>query len=210
MIFRQKVGKVKMQNNMNIRIATSADTIGILEVYAPYIEQTAITFEYEVPSIESFAQRIQEIKVKYPYIVAELNGEIMGFAYVSTFNKRPACDWTVETSIYLKMNQKRMGLGRKLYDALECILREQGIINLTACIAYPEVEDAHLTMDSIRFHEKLGYKWVGGFNKCGYKFGTWYNLAWMEKHIGIHQAEQEAVKTFDEVRETVKQRYQIG
>ena len=171
---------------VTIRTATPADAAEILAVYAPYVEQTAITFEYDVPSLEEFTGRIAQTLERYPYLVALSEGKIVGYAYVSPFHARPAYDWAVETSIYVRMDCKRMGIGHKLYEALEELLKKQGILNMEACIAYPETPDEYLTRDSVAFHEKKGYRMVGEFCQCGYKFGQWYNMVWMEKHIGSH------------------------
>ncbi len=83
-----------------------------------------------------------------------------------------------------------MGIGRKLHDALEEVLKESGFLNMNACIAYPEVEDEYLTRNSVEFHSHLGYELIGEFHKCGYKFHRWYNMVWMEKIIGEHTEEQ--------------------
>lgn len=188
---------------IRIRSATMQDTRELLDIYAPYIKNTAITFEYEVPSEQEFAERIRKIQRKFPYLVAERNGEILGYVYASAFHERAACAWAVETSIYVNQEKKGMGIGRKLYGVLEDALEKQGILNLNACIAYPDVEDEYLTMDSIHFHEHLGYRMVGGFHQCGHKFGRWYNLAWMEKHIGTRLEHQPKVRTFEEIEEEV-------
>lgn len=79
------------------------------------------------------------------------------------------------------------GIGRRLYEELENILKQQGILNVNACIAYPQVKDEYLTKDSVLFHEKLGYTMVGIFHQCGYKFHRWYDMVWMEKFIGEHR-----------------------
>ncbi|KPU44282.1 phosphinothricin N-acetyltransferase [Oxobacter pfennigii] len=175
-----------MDENILIRMASSKDAKEILDIYAPYIRDTAITFEYDVPTVDEFAQRIKDTLKMYPYIVAIKDGNIAGYAYASEFKKRAAYDWAVETSIYLKQGYSGKGLGKKLYLALEEILKKQNIINLNACIAYASAEDAHLGNTSMKFHEHLGYKLTGHFNKCGYKFGTWYDIIWMEKIIGEH------------------------
>ena len=195
---------------MRIRIATEADAGRLLEIYAPYVMETAITFEYEVPSREEFAARIRKVLERYPYLVAERDGVIVGYAYASPFHSRAAYSWGVETSIYVDKSCKRAGVGGKLHEALETILRKQGILNMNACIAYPEEEDEYLTGDSVRFHDHLGYRMIGGFKKCGYKFKRWYNMVWMEKHIGEHLDNQPDVKCFDQVREHVKERYGIS
>jgi phosphinothricin acetyltransferase len=194
---------------IRIRVATVEDAKAILEIYAPYVRETAITFEYDVPSMEEFARRIQQILLKYPYLVAEKDGEILGFAYAGAFHERAAFNWAVETSIYVKMNRKRLGIGNKLYEALECVLKEQKILNLNACIAYPDEEDEYLTKDSVVFHEKWGYKPSGKVHQCGYKFNRWYHILWMEKHIGKHRQFPPETKTFGEVIEIVKSKYGI-
>ena len=175
-----------MTTSLSIRMAAPEDAPALLEIYRPYITDTAITFEYDVPPAEEFAVRIARTLRTYPYLVAEGEGEIIGYAYVSPFKERAAYDWAVETSIYLKMGLSGQGYGRMLYDRLEAILRRQNILNANACIACTAQEDAHLTNGSMRFHERLGYRPVGIFHQCGYKFGTWYDMIWMEKMLDEH------------------------
>ena len=199
-----------MKNNeINIRIATVNDAEKLLKIYTPYVEQTAITFEYDVPSIEEFTDRIRNVLEKYPYLVAEQDGEILGYAYVSSFKSRAAYAWGVETSIYVEQQVKKKGIGGKLHHALEAIMKEQGILNMNACIAYPQEEDEYLTKNSVEFHAHLGYRLVGEFKQCGYKFDRWYNMVWMEKLIGEHHQGQAAPKTFDEIRDIIKEKYGI-
>lgn len=197
------------EKNIVIRIATTKDAPSLLNIYAHYVKNTAVTFEYEVPSLEEFSERIECILLKYPYIVAEKDGDILGYAYASPFNIRPAYDWTVETSIYVDKSKLAIGIGKKLYDALENILREQNIINLVACIAYPLTPNEFLTKNSAEFHEHLGYEAVGNFFKCGYKFNLWHNVLYMEKHIGRHDVKPLPVKRFDEVRQVIREKYSI-
>lgn len=185
-----------MNNECTIRIATPEDDAEILKIYAPYVEETAISFEYEVPSVDEFRGRIEHTLERYPYIVAEQDDHIIGYAYVSIFHERKAYDWAVETSIYVDKNCKRNGCGKRLYQALEKILKKQHISNLYACIAYTEQEDEHLTNDSMHFHEHLGYELVGTFKQCGYKFNKWYDMIWMEKMIGEHPEVPEAFIPF--------------
>ena len=184
---------------MIIRVAKPEDAVALLEIYAPYVEQTAVTFEYEVPTVESFAGRIEQTLKKYPYLVAEIRGEIVGYAYAGAFHDRPAYAWSVETSIYIRKNRRRLGIGRKLYEELERILKLQNIVNVNACIAYPEMEDEYLTQDSVKFHEQCGYQMVGMFKKSGYKFKRWYHMVWMDKCIGEHRAEQPPMLPFPEI-----------
>lgn len=171
---------------MNIRMAEPQDAAALLKIYAPYVQKTAISFEYEVPSVETFGRRIAHTLERYPYIVGEVEGRIVGYAYVSPFHERSAYDWAVETSIYVDETEKGKGYGKKLYQVLEDILKKQNILNLNACIAYIEPEDEYLTNDSMRFHGHLGYRLVGRFSQCGYKFNRWYDMIWMEKLIGEH------------------------
>ena len=171
---------------MRIRVAHIDDAEHIREIYMPYVLNTAISFEYEVPSIEEFKKRIENTMKKYPYLIAEEDNQILGYAYAGEFYGRAAYDWSVETTIYLAPKTRKKGVGRILYEALEQKLKEMGILNLYACIAYPEVEDEYLDKNSAQFHEHLGYVKVGEFHKCGYKFGRWYNMIWMEKIIGEH------------------------
>ena len=192
-----------MNENIKVRTATVKDAEAILDIYTPYVLTTAITFEYEVPTIEAFRDRIRNVLKRYPYLVAETSGEIVGYAYAGAFKGRAAYDWAVETSIYVNRTQKRMGIGKKLYDKLEEALKKQGILNMEACIGYPETDDEHLTKDSVRFHEKLGYRMVGEFYQCGYKFNRWYNMVWMEKLIGEHQKNQPPIYSYSEIQDSI-------
>ena len=121
-----------MKSEVKLRVATVSDAAELLKIYAPYVTDTAITFEYDVPTLEDFKGRIAHTLEKYPYFVAELNGEIVGYAYASAFHPRAAYGWAAETSIYVRRDMKRMGLGRTLYDALETALKAQGVLNLNA------------------------------------------------------------------------------
>ena len=182
------------ENKYSIRQATPADAEALLSIYDYYVRETAITFEYETPSVEEFRGRIENTLKKYPYIVAcekaedGSEGKIVAYAYASAFKAREAYKYSVETTIYVDKDQRRSGIGRMIYMELEERLKAQGILNLNACIGYPNgQEDEHLTYDSVKFHDKLGYSMVGEFHQCGYKFGRWYNMVWMEKLVGEHR-----------------------
>lgn len=181
-----------------IRTADISDAPKLLDIYSFYVENTAITFEYEVPTLEEFEERVKDTLKKYPYLVAEMDGRIVGYSYVGAFKSRAAYDWAVETTVYVHKDYKGMGIGKSLYEAIESITRKQNILNLEACIAYPAegAEDAYLTKDSVLFHEKMGYRMVGEFCKCGYKFDKWYNMVWMEKHLGEHKVPQPPIILF--------------
>ena len=169
-----------------IRDAKIADAERILEIYDYYVQNTAISFEYDTPSLDEFTARMEKTMKRYPYLVIEKDGHIEGYAYAGTFKDRAAYDRSCETTIYIDHNERRSGMGRMLYEALEERLKSIGILNLYACIGYPETEDEYLTKNSVQFHEHLGYSKAGVFHKCGYKFGRWYDMIWMEKIIGEH------------------------
>lgn len=175
-----------MDRDIHIRTATPADAEAILAVYAPYILNTAITFEYVIPSPEEFRSRITGILKLHPYLAAERDGDILGYAYTSPFIGRAASSWSAEISIYLREDSCRLGLGRRLYQTLENISRAQNILNLNASIAVSEDGDPYVTRNSADFHAHLGYRQTAEFHRCGYKFGRWYNLIWMEKFLGNH------------------------
>lgn len=172
---------------MIVRTAKLSDAEEILSIYAPYVEQTAITFEYDVPSLDEFRGRIEKTLEKFPYLVAEDEGGIVGYAYAGVFKGRAAYDWCVETTIYVKMNLRGKGIGKVLYDVLEQQLKEQGILNLNACISWVDTPNEYLTHQSPQFHEHLGYRKCAHFHQCGYKFGRWFDMIWMEKLIGEHK-----------------------
>lgn len=192
------------EHDIHIRVASVDDAEALLAIYAPYVVKTAITFEYEVPSLDEFRGRICHTLQKYPYLVAEENGKILGYAYVGPFHDRAAYDWAVETSIYVDENLRRSGVGGKLNRALEAVCKAMGILNMEACIGVPEAEDEHLTRNSEEYHTHIGYRLVGEFYKCGYKFGRWYNMVWMEKLIGEHKDEMQSPIWFSDLWDVQK------
>lgn len=166
---------------LSIRMAVLDDSSELLDIYAPYVLNTAVTFEYDVPSQKDFAGRIAETLEKFPYLVAEIEGKIVGYAYASDFHERAAYGWSAETAIYVRNGMSGQGIGRALYTRLESILSRQNITNVNACITYPNPA-------SIGFHEAMGYKTAAHFTNCGYKLGRWWDMIWMEKFIGEHKS----------------------
>lgn len=171
---------------LNIRTASPVDAEGLLAIYAPYVTDTAITFEYDVPSVEEFRGRIAKTLEKYPYIVAEEDGVLLGYAYAGVFKERAAYDHCVETSIYVRMDRREHGIGTALYLELEKRLKEQGIMNVNACISWIDTPNQYLTHQSPDFHAHLGYTKCAHFHKCGLKFGQWFDMIWMEKMLADH------------------------
>ncbi len=188
------------ENTVAVRNATLEDAERILEIYAYYVEKTAITFEYDVPKLDEFKERMKKTMGKYPYLVIEKAGKIEGYAYAGAFYGRAAYDWACETTIYLSHDARKCGLGRKIYGELEARLKKMGILNLYACIAYPKEDDEHLTKNSAQFHSHLGYSLAGTFHNCGYKFQKWYDMIWMEKIIGDHEKNQCAIKNYNSIK----------
>ena len=158
------------------RFATEKDAEAILKIYAPYIEKTAITFEYEVPSLSEFSERIAKIREKYPWIVYEEDGEILGYAYGGPEYTRAAYQWTVETSVYISENARGKAIGIALYEKILDILKKQNF-----CVCYVLINDDNEA--SVKLHEKLGFKQNGYRKNCGYKFEKWHSVVFFEKQL---------------------------
>ena len=183
-----------------IRDACISDAPRLLEIYSYYVQHTAISFEYTTPTQEEFCRRMRHIMSRYPYLVAEVDGTVQGYAYAGAFVGRAAYDWSCELTIYLACDARKMGFGRQLYTALEQRLAQMGVLNLYACITCPDREDEYVTRNSMEFHSHLGFRQVAEFRSCGYKFGRWYNMIWMEKLIGEHRPDQPPVVPYPETR----------
>ncbi len=175
---------------MGIRMAKAEDAAAILEIYKDYIEHTTITFEYEVPSLAEFTERITETLQKYPYLVWEEQGKIGGYAYAHQFMVREASKWGAELSVYLHPDFFGKGIGTALYKVLEDILLLQGVQRLYGCVA--SGNDS-----SVAMHKKAGFQEIAVFPKCGFKQGKWLDLIWLEKVI----AERESPMPFRTVWE---------
>lgn len=175
-----------MTEGIVVRSATPSDAGALLRIYAPYVRETAISFEYEPPSEDVFAARIAATLERYPYCVAERDGDPVGYAYASPYKGRAAYDWSVELSVYVDRDARSKGIGRTLYAALEDKLGAMGIVNLYACIVTTDAEDEFVTFASIRFHESMGFSPVARFPQVASKFGRWYDTVWMFKQIGEH------------------------
>ena len=164
-----------------------SDAAAISEIYRWYVENTAVSYEYAAPDEKEFQRRITATLERFPYIVAEDESGILGYAYAGAFNTRMAASWCAEVSIYVARCQRGRGIGRALYERLEEILKGLNFQTLVAKVACCEREyDEYLTDDSIKFHAACGYEDAGTVKNCGYKFGHWYGLKMMEKYIGNH------------------------
>ncbi|MCL2112844.1 MAG: N-acetyltransferase family protein [Streptococcaceae bacterium] len=182
---------------MKFRLATTADATELLKIYKPYVEKTAITFEYEVPTVEDFAQRIEKTASIFPYLLATENDKIVGYAYAGRYRERAAYDWVVELSIYLDENERHHGTGTILYEKLLTALSLLNYQRAYACITYPNPA-------SIAFHEKFGFETIGIFQKSGYKFGEWYGIQWMDLSLQKDEQVQPIKLITDLSPETIK------
>lgn len=184
---------------MEIRLATVDDAEHIREIYKPYVLNTAISFEYEVPCTEEMESRIRNTLKNYPYLVAIEDGTLVGYAYAGPFHTREAYKHSAELSVYIRQDMRGRGIGRKLYSELEKWLTAQNVYTVHACIASPDRQDEHLTGDSEIFHRKMGFETAGRHRLCGYKFGKWYSIVWMDKPIREKAGAPEAFIPFSEL-----------
>lgn len=190
-----------IMDDIKIEIACLQDAKQILDIYSYYVKNTAVTFEYDVPSLQEFQKRMEKTLKTYPYLVARKEEQILGYAYASPFHERAAYHWNVEMSIYVKHDCRQNGIGKKLYLVLENILKTQNITNLNACIALPREKTQYLSDDSIKFHQHLGYSQVGQFHQSGYKFQQWFDIVWMEKMINEHTYQQTDALNFNDIKQ---------
>lgn len=175
-----------------IRIAERRDVTGILEIYSPFILDTAITFEEIVPDEDSFWQRIQDILKELPFLVCEIDGRIAGYAYASGYRSRASYRWSKEVSVYIHPDFHRRKVAHALYTSLNEMVRHQGIANLLAIITMPNEP-------SVAFHEKFGYRKCAEFSKVGYKLHQWQNVGWFELFIqDENEVPREKILQFDE------------
>lgn len=160
-----------------IRLLKKADIPQILKIYHPYVTDTSVTFEFDPPDLEIFTNRVEQIIAKYPYLVCEQAGELVGYAYASQVRSRMAYQWGAELSVYLAPKAYRHGIGSALYETLFTLLAAQKINMVYGCIAVPNPS-------SEQMHENLNFEKVGLWKKSGYQHGLWCDVVWYQKQIG--------------------------
>lgn len=175
-----------------LRLATSEDAKGILDIYAPYIETTSFTFETEAPSVEEFAERIRNYLLNWPWLVCEIDGKIAGYAYATKHRERTAYQWCTESSVYIHEDYQRAGIAKALYIALFEILKKQGFRNIYAVINLPNDK-------SVILHEKLGFTHFATYEKVGYKLGKWKDVGWWKLSINEFADEPAAPIKFSDL-----------
>ena len=161
---------------MSIRFATERDLPRILDIYAPFVEHTAVSFEYTVPTPEVFTARFRAITAQFPWLVWEEDGRVLGYAYGSAPFERAAFSWCCESSIYLDPCCHGRGIGKKLQLALEALMGMQGYRLLYALVTTDNPA-------SVAFHKALGFSLLASFPDCGWKLGAWHGIVWLEKRL---------------------------
>ena len=170
-----------MEEAVCVRAAAPEDAEQLLEIYTPFVisedsSLSNVSFELAAPDVEEFRQRIQDISKQFPYLVGEVNGQILGYVYCHPYRERLAYQWAVEVTIYLAPAGQGKGLGHLLYETMEKLLCLQGVTMAYSCIT---VGNDH----SIKMHEALGYRLIGTFTNSGYKNGQWLDTVWLEKQL---------------------------
>jgi L-amino acid N-acyltransferase YncA len=165
-----------------IRQATTEDAEAILKIYAPYCNNTVISFESAAPSVEQMQTRIAESNSKHIWLVDEETDGIHAYAYAGPHREREAYRWSVDTSVYVDSSKHHAGLGTRLYTRLVVELHERGFYNAYAGITLPN-------QASVSLHEKLGFKKIGIYHNVGYKMGKWHDVGWWHLVLRKHENE---------------------
>lgn len=165
-----------MDDLYRIRPATEGDAASLLAIYRPFVEASAISFETVAPSIDEFAGRIRKARAGWQWVVAEKDGQSVGYAYGSSHRERAAYRWSVEVSAYVDPAFHRQGIGRALYVTLLHELAQTGFCNAYAGITQPNPA-------SVALHRSVGFDYVGTFLSVGHKFGKWHDVAWFQRRL---------------------------
>lgn len=186
-----------MEEAVYVRAAASEDAEQLLEIYTPFVisedsSLSNVSFELAAPDVEEFRQRIKDISKQFPYLVGEVNGQILGYVYCHPYRERLAYQWAVEVTIYLAPAGQGKGLGRLLYETMEKLLCLQGVTMAYSCIT---VGNDH----SIKMHEALGYRLIGTFTNSGYKNGQWLDTVWLEKQLQPCPKQPDNIKSWWEL-----------
>lgn len=160
-----------------IRLVVESDAPAICAIYAPYVEETVISFETTSPSEEEIVARIRKTIGKFPWLVYVTGSQIAGYVYASAHRERAAYQWSVDVSVYVLPQFQRRNIGRGLYTALFALLSAQGYVNAYAGITLPNTA-------SVAIHEAMGFRPIGVYKEVGYKFGAWHDVGWWALRLG--------------------------
>lgn len=174
-------------SDITIRQATVDDVERLLEIYSPYVQDTALTFISTPPTKDEYLTKLRQIVPQFPFLCAIRDNKIVGFAYASSFRNHKAYSHIAEVKTYVCRESKRTGIGRSLHKVMERLLAKQEIYNIYVCIPHTEVRCQYLSHDTEDFHERLGYKRIAKLNSCGFKFNQWFDIVLMEKIISLHK-----------------------
>ncbi len=180
----------------SIRVATKDDAAGMLDIYAPFILNSGITQETEVPSVEEFQKRIISNLKERPWLVCEIDGQVAGYAYAGKHRDRKGYQWCTEPSVYISEKYFGLGVANALYTALFDILKIQGYVNAYAVITLPNDR-------SIAFHKKFGFDYLTTYKKIGYKLGQWHDVGWMQYEVNPHKEEPADPIKFSQIGRSV-------
>ena len=178
-----------------IRVATPEDAEAILAIYAPIVQQTAISFEVEPPMLMEMHERIAKTLQQLPWLVCAPHGEVLGYVYASPHRARPAYQWAVDVSVYTHAKARRLGIGRALYASLFQLLTLQGFYNCYAGITLPNPA-------SVGLHVALGFQPVGVYQTVGYKLGAWHDVGWWQRGLKPCLSHPDPPITFAVLRHT--------
>lgn len=164
-----------------IRLARAGDAPAIQAIYAPYCTGTPISFEVQAPAVDEVASRLAKVLSVLPWLVAEEDGRMLGYAYASPHRERAAYRWSVDAAIYVARASHRRGLGRALYAPLLELVRRQGYAQAFAGITLPNAA-------SVGLHEAMGFTPIGVFRAVGHKLGQWHDVGWWQLELGPRAA----------------------
>ncbi len=171
-------------STQRVRFADKRDAEGILAIYAPIVQETAISFELEPPSVEQMRERIESTLQRFPWLVCESERGIEGYAYAGRHRERAAYQWSADVSVYVAQDTRRKGIARRLYTSLLGILDDLGYYSALAGIALPNPA-------SVRLHEALGFQPIGIYRNIGYKLGAWHDVGWWILQLRTYEGEPE-------------------
>jgi L-amino acid N-acyltransferase YncA len=158
-------------SSSTIRLATERDAVQVAAIYAPNVTDSIISFEMEPPTADEMRRRIEGTLQRYPWLICERRGRVLGYAYAGTHGSRAAYQWSVDVSVYVHQEAHRAGVGRALYASLFAALNLQGLYNAYAGATLPNPA-------SVGLHESVGFRVVGVYRGVGYKMGAWHDVVW--------------------------------